>query len=615
MSNMLKAFEVQKYVRTCARKGNMGVAFEDIAAPRTDGNTIYLPHVTWATSEDRMIQYMHFAAHESKHNTSSDFDILKEKCLAADNSFLGLIWNLIEDHRIDFLNGQEYEGDRQRCDIHRSIVNEEIVESVYPTAKADPQNQQLNQVLPLLQWEGDAASEWLASTGLFADEIGKFLGTKGKEYAKKFAAGNYRKELERIRLIEDPKAGTAATYELSKRIYEEVYGQDAKKEEERAKAQAQQGGKGKGQKKKGDKDGPEGDAAEGGGEGGEEFSDKEVDDPDYRIVERDWTDFASSGHTHNPLEHQRRTGIHLKSDDSGKDGVYINPPEHEYMVKDYGKGENHRGIQATSRGYTRETLPSMQRILANHSCEGFANRIRTKLQVRARAKTQYGVKRGKLHKASVYRVVVPDAPGFNQKVFKRRIETDTLDTCVQVVCDISGSMGGQKLQNAIVSSVLLGEVLGNVLHIPVEVVGFTHFHNPDVHDHRTAMFVYRDFNTKMLGKDELMERMCDSSANMANNADGEAVLWSYNRIKQRKEKRKLMIVLSDGSPAGTSISGSISDHTKKVVQAIEKSGQVEIVGIGIMDQNVKRFYKEHQVINDSNELEQALLQLIDKKLV
>ena len=32
------------------------------------------------------------------------------------------------------------------------------------------------------------------------------------------------------------------------------------------------------------------------------------------------------------------------------------------------------------------------------------------------------------------------------------------------------------------------------------------------------------------------------------NIDGEAILWAFNRLKKRKEERKILMVISDGAP-------------------------------------------------------------------
>ena len=70
------------------------------------------------------------------------------------------------------------------------------------------------------------------------------------------------------------------------------------------------------------------------------------------------------------------------------------------------------------------------------------------------------------------------------------------------------------------------------------------------------------------------------------NIDGEAVLWAYNRLKKRKEERKIIMVISDGAPVDDSTlsvnsPSYLEQHLKKVVQWIENNSDIEINAIGI----------------------------------
>ena len=99
------------------------------------------------------------------------------------------------------------------------------------------------------------------------------------------------------------------------------------------------------------------------------------------------------------------------------------------------------------------------------------------------------------------------------------------------------------------------------------------------------------------------------------NIDGEAILWAYNRIKKRKEERKILMVISDGAPVDDSTlsvnSGDyLEKHLKYVVQAVEKT-DVEVLAIGI-GHDVTRYYKKAVKINDIQELGDVMInQLIE----
>ena len=90
------------------------------------------------------------------------------------------------------------------------------------------------------------------------------------------------------------------------------------------------------------------------------------------------------------------------------------------------------------------------------------------------------------------------------------------------------------------------------------------------------------------------------------NIDGEAISWAYNRIKKRKEERKILMVISDGAPVDDSTlsvnSGDfLEKHLKKMVKLIETKSDVEILAIGI-GHDVSRYYDKAIKITDVHEL-------------
>jgi len=90
------------------------------------------------------------------------------------------------------------------------------------------------------------------------------------------------------------------------------------------------------------------------------------------------------------------------------------------------------------------------------------------------------------------------------------------------------------------------------------------------------------------------------------NIDGEAILWAYNRIKKRKEERKIIMVISDGAPVDDSTlsvnSGDyLEKHLKQTVKFIEDKTDTEILAIGI-GHDVSRYYSKAIKITDVQEL-------------
>ena len=95
------------------------------------------------------------------------------------------------------------------------------------------------------------------------------------------------------------------------------------------------------------------------------------------------------------------------------------------------------------------------------------------------------------------------------------------------------------------------------------------------------------------------------------NIDGEAIMWAYNRIKKRKEERKILMVISDGAPVDDSTlsvnSGDfLEKHLKKTVKFIEEKSDIEILAIGI-GHDVSRYYKKAIKIADVQELGDVMI--------
>ncbi len=68
--------------------------------------------------------------------------------------------------------------------------------------------------------------------------------------------------------------------------------------------------------------------------------------------------------------------------------------------------------------------------------------------------------------------------------------------------------------------------------------------------------------------------------------DGEAVEWACSRLAARAERRRVLVVISDGSPmdSATALTNDayyLDNHLRDVVARREAEGQVEIVGLGV----------------------------------
>jgi cobaltochelatase CobT len=98
--------------------------------------------------------------------------------------------------------------------------------------------------------------------------------------------------------------------------------------------------------------------------------------------------------------------------------------------------------------------------------------------------------------------------------------------------------------------------------------------------------------------------------------DGEAVLWAKQRLMNSEAERKILVVVSDGSPmdSATNLANDayyLDHHLRDVVRAIETSGEITIVGSGV-GLDMSPYYRKSHVLDLVNSsASQSLREMID----
>ena len=211
--------------------------------------------------------------------------------------------------------------------------------------------------------------------------------------------------------------------------------------------------------------------------------------------------------------------------------------------------------------------------------------------------------------------------GTSDRVFKKRYETVTNNVVMQLLVDCSGSMGGSKIELARASAIAFSETL-TLLDIAHEICGFTtdwsyggelesaysragrpsHFTRTTEPLHH---YIFKTFNSPAFAASQIRSN--------CNNVDGESVIWAAKRLVHRKEKRKVMFVFSDGYPAASTPCDILGRHLKTAIKQVTDAG-IETVGFGILDNNVKLFYKDHIIIKRLQELPAEVVKKLTKLL-
>ena len=94
------------------------------------------------------------------------------------------------------------------------------------------------------------------------------------------------------------------------------------------------------------------------------------------------------------------------------------------------------------------------------------------------------------------------------------------------------------------------------------------------------------------------------------NIDGEALLWAHGRLMARRENRRILVVVSDGTPMDEATFAAngydyLDHHLVSVVDAIETRSPVRLAAIGI-GHDVSRFYRNATRIARIDDLGPAL---------
>jgi cobalamin biosynthesis protein CobT len=168
-------------------------------------------------------------------------------------------------------------------------------------------------------------------------------------------------------------------------------------------------------------------------------------------------------------------------------------------------------------------------------------------------------------------------------------------------------MSGKKYEMACAGAGAMAEAL-KPLNIAFNVLGFTNTQGND----DPIIWVFNDFGERVSTPD-LVKRFAVASGCLWENTDGDALAYASYVLGMRREQRKVLLVLSDGSPAGRDSHGDITAYTARVVKDIEASG-VDVYGIGILDDNVRLFYKKHEVVNNIDNLSSTILSVLDRSI-
>lgn len=268
------------------------------------------------------------------------------------------------------------------------------------------------------------------------------------------------------------------------------------------------------------------------------------------------------------------------------------------------------------RNFLDQQLQAMQGVVAR-----LANRLQRLLMAQQNRNWEFDIEEGLLDTSRLPRIIIDPMYPLS---FKREKDMVFRDTVVSLLLDNSGSMRGRPIMVAAMCADILARTLERCA-VKTEILGFTTrawkggqsrekwvadgkpTQPGRLNDLRHIIYKAADMPWRRARKNlGLMMR----EGLLKENIDGEALMWAHNRIVNRTEQRKILMVISDGAPVDDSTlsvnaGNYLERHLRHVIDDIENKSEVELVAIGI-GHDVTRYYRRAVTIVDAEQLGGAM---------
>lgn len=209
--------------------------------------------------------------------------------------------------------------------------------------------------------------------------------------------------------------------------------------------------------------------------------------------------------------------------------------------------------------------------------------------------------------------------------YKQESEAAFPDTVISLLVDNSGSMRGAPIATAAICAELLCRVLERC-GVKSEILGFTTggWHGGRARAHWVAggrpaqpgrvtelcHIVYKDADEPWRRARERLGLMLEPAL-LKENVDGEALLWAHERMLRRPERRRILLVISDGAPFDEATVEAndalyLERHLQTVTEWIQTRSTVELAAVGI-GHDVARYYRRAVTLPSADDLGEALV--------
>ncbi|MBE4021599.1 VWA domain-containing protein [Vibrio parahaemolyticus] len=262
------------------------------------------------------------------------------------------------------------------------------------------------------------------------------------------------------------------------------------------------------------------------------------------------------------------------------------------------QAEGHQGVTPLSLPQAEQAMLGDEAILTLSASESAQIRARLKGMVQSSQDNRNHAKRHGLRVAT-HRLAASQAG--ESRLFIQRQPRIAPNAAVHLLVDISGSMGkpigeGNRKYFHVANEAALALAMA-LEGIPGVVPAVSYF--PGIH---------QEVSIALLPKQSVRHRAaCFDQKPRGCTPMAQAMWFAANSLLAQKQKRKLMIVLTDGDPDDWAATHDIVDRCRR-------SG-FELLGIGIQTRSVEKFFPQSIVINDVKDLKRELFEVTQQLLI
>ena len=262
------------------------------------------------------------------------------------------------------------------------------------------------------------------------------------------------------------------------------------------------------------------------------------------------------------------------------------------------QAEGHQGVTPLSLPQAEQAMLGDEAILTLSASESAQIRARLRGMVQSSQDNRNHAKRQGLRVAT-HRLAASQAG--ESRLFIQRQPRIAPNAAVHLLVDISGSMGkpigeGNRKYFHVANEAALALAMA-LEDIPGVVPAVSYF--PGIH---------QEVSIALLPKQSVRHRAaCFDQKPRGCTPMAQAMWFAANSLLAQKQKRKLMIVLTDGDPDDWAATHDIVDRCRR-------SG-FELLGIGIQTRSVEKFFPQSIVINDVKDLKRELFEVTQQLLI